>query len=186
LYLPLNLSLQNSNTMTTIRSSLTTKDFDPEDFLKEHFATMSLENSVQPIAFTEGATKEDQFDLSTTQSKSAPKHKKVSIVGCGQVGMAIAYSILNQEIAGSIALVDIDAEKLDGEAKDLRQGSAFHQRVRIEASSDYSITAGSHLVIITAGVAQKTGESRLSLVERNGKLVTSRREKHYCLCHSIY
>lgn len=155
------------------RSSLITKDYDPEDVLKEHFASMNLENSVLPIAFTEGATEEDQFDLSTTQSRNAPKHKKVSIVGCGQVGMAIAYSILNQEIAGSIALVDIDAEKLDGEAKDLQQGSAFHQRVRIEASSDYSITAGSHLVIITAGVAQKVGESRLSLVERNGKLVTS-------------
>jgi lactate dehydrogenase-like 2-hydroxyacid dehydrogenase len=163
---------------TASRSSLITKDYDPEDVLKEHFASLNLENSVLPIAFTDGATEEDQFDLtsSTTQSRNAPKHKKVSIVGCGQVGMAIAYSILNQEIAGSIALVDIDAEKLDGEAKDLQQGSAFHQRVRIEASSDYSITAGSHLVIITAGVAQKVGESRLSLVERNGKLVTSEGE----------
>ena len=45
------------------------------------------------------------------------KHKKVTVVGCGQVGMAIAYAILNQEIAGSISLVDINSEKLDGEVR---------------------------------------------------------------------
>lgn len=59
-----------------------------------------------------------------------------------------------------------------GEAKDLKQGSAFHQRVRIKASSDYAISRGSHLVIVTAGVAQKVGESRLSLVERNVKIMS--------------
>lgn len=43
--------------------------------------------------------------------------------------------------------------------------------MRIQASSDYSISKGSHLVIVTAGVAQKVGESRLSLVERNVKIM---------------
>jgi hypothetical protein len=85
--------------------------------------------------------------------------------------MAIAFAIINQEIAGSIALVDINEDKLDGEVKDLRQGSAFHQRVRIEASSDYNVSAGSHLIIVTAGGAQKPGMSRLSLIEMNGTLI---------------
>jgi L-lactate dehydrogenase len=149
-------------------SSLTTGGYSPEDILKEHFASLNLESSVEPIPFTEGAIEDT---VSNQLAKNARKFKKVSIVGCGQVGMAIAYSILNQEIAGCIALVDIDEEKLEGEAKDLRQGSAFHQRVRVEASSDYSITEDSHLVIITAGVAQKVGESRLSLVERNVRIM---------------
>jgi hypothetical protein len=46
------------------------------------------------------------------------------------------YAILNQVTAGTIALVDMNADKLDGEAKDLAQGSAFHQRIRIEADTD--------------------------------------------------
>jgi malate/lactate dehydrogenase len=62
----------------------------------------------------------------------------------------------------------LNENKIDGEVKDLRQGSAFHQRVRIEGSSDYKVTAGSHLIIVTAGAAQKPGMSRLSLVEING------------------
>jgi L-lactate dehydrogenase len=64
-------------------------------------------------------------------------HKKVTVVGCGQVGMAIAYSMLNQVIAGTIALVDMNRDKLEGEAKDLEQGSAFHQHIRILASDEY-------------------------------------------------
>lgn len=51
--------------------------------------------------------------------------------------MAIAFSLLNQTIAGTIALVDRNRDKLEGEAKDLEQGSAFHQHVRILASDDY-------------------------------------------------
>lgn len=64
-------------------------------------------------------------------------HKKVTVVGCGHSGMAIAYAMLNQATAGTIALVDIDKGKLYGEAKDLEQGSAFHQHVRILASDEY-------------------------------------------------
>ena len=51
--------------------------------------------------------------------------------------MAIAYSMLNQVTAGTIALVDMNKDKLEGEAKDLEQGSAFHQYVRILASDEY-------------------------------------------------
>jgi L-lactate dehydrogenase len=70
-----------------------------------------------------------------------------------------------------LALVDIDTKKLQGEAKDFLQGSAFHQRISIEASDDYAVSQSSHLVIITAGAAQRPGESRLGLVERNTKIM---------------
>jgi L-lactate dehydrogenase len=87
--------------------------------------------------------------------------------------MAIAYAILNQMSAGTISLVDMNADKLQGEAKDLEQGSGFHENVRIEASTQYDVTAHSHLVIITAGAAQRPGESRLNLVERNVAIMSS-------------
>ena len=97
--------------------------------------------------------------------------KKVTVVGCGMVGMAIAYSIINQHICGELALVDVQGDKLDGEAKDLAQGSAFHQYVRVKASTNYEVSAKSNLVIVTAGAAQKVGESRLDLVEKNAKIM---------------
>ena len=93
---------------------------------------LRLEHSVEPIPYTAG------IEL-TPENVSADKlgHKKVTVVGCGQVGMAIAYSMLNQVTAGTIALVDMNKAKLEGEAKDLQQGSAFHQHVRILASDEY-------------------------------------------------
>ena len=99
-----------------------------------------------------------------------PKNK-VSIIGCGQVGLAIAYSLLNRNTVGALALVDVDEEKLIGEAMDLRQGSAFYSRVKIDASKDYAITADSDLVIVTAGTARRPGETRLDLVARNAGIV---------------
>ncbi len=93
---------------------------------------LRLQHSVEPIPFTAG------FEL-TPENLPLDRlgHKKVTVVGCGQVGMAIAYSMLNQVTAGTIALVDMNKEKLEGEAKDLEQGSAFHQNVRILASDEY-------------------------------------------------
>lgn len=93
---------------------------------------LRLNHSAEPIPYTGG------IEL-TPENAFIDKlgHKKVSVVGCGQVGMAIAYSMLNQVTAGTIALVDMNKDKLEGEAKDLEQGSAFHQHVRILASDEY-------------------------------------------------
>ena len=95
-------------------------------------AQLRLQHSVEPIPYTDG------FELTPVNLPTDYLgHKKVTIVGCGQVGMAIAFAMLNQVIAGTIALVDVNKEKLEGEAKDLEQGSAFHQYVRILASDQY-------------------------------------------------
>ena len=90
-----------------------------------------------------------------------------------QVGLGCVTAILNQDICGTIAMVDINKTKLEGEAKDFQQGGGFHQTTTILASDQYDVSAKSDLVIITAGVAQKPGESRLSLVERNAKIMSS-------------
>lgn len=76
-------------------------------------------------------------------------------------------AVLNQGLCSSLALVDINADKLAAEAADLRHGSMFTHHVRITASTDYVVSAGSDVVVVTAGVRQRPGESRLSLVDRN-------------------
>ncbi|GBP00729.1 L-lactate dehydrogenase [Eumeta japonica] len=100
-------------------------------------------------------------------SKDETNGNKVTIVGVGQVGMACAFSILTQGVSNDIALIDMMEDKLKGEMMDLQHGSTFLRNAKIRASKDYSVTAGSKLCIVTAGVRQREGESRLDLVQRN-------------------
>uniref|UniRef100_A0A915CXI7 L-lactate dehydrogenase n=1 Tax=Ditylenchus dipsaci TaxID=166011 RepID=A0A915CXI7_9BILA len=94
-------------------------------------------------------------------------HNKVTIVGVGQVGMACAYSILQQNLASQICLTDVVEDKLKGEMMDLQHGLAFTRHCHVMADTDYKITEGSKVCIITAGCRQREGETRLSLVQRN-------------------
>ncbi|KAJ8633714.1 hypothetical protein MRB53_027050 [Persea americana] len=95
------------------------------------------------------------------------RHTKVSIVGAGNVGMAIAQTILTQDLVDELALVDAKPDTLRGEMLDLQHAAAFLPRTRISASVDYAITTGSDLCIVTAGARQIAGESRLNLLQRN-------------------
>lgn len=81
--------------------------------------------------------------------------------------MAIAQTILTQDLVDELALVDANSDKLQGEMLDLQHAAAFLPRTKIQASLDYSITAGSDLCIVTAGARQIPGESRLNLLQRN-------------------
>ncbi|KAI5626946.1 L-lactate dehydrogenase B-A chain, partial [Silurus asotus] len=109
-----------------------------------------------------------------------PPRNKVTVVGVGQVGMACAVSILLQvrlveistgsttsELADELALVDVVEDKLKGEMLDLQHGSLFFKTPKIVSGKDYSVTANSRIVVVTAGVRQQEGESRLNLVQRN-------------------
>ena len=104
-----------------------------KSLVQDHLSNLRLNHSLEPIPYTG----EIEISPINTPNDGALGHKKVTVVGCGQVGMAIAYAMLNQVTAGTIALVDMNKEKLKGEAKDLEQGSAFHQNVRILASDEY-------------------------------------------------
>ncbi len=102
------------------------------------------------------------------------QEKKVSIVGCGQVGLATAYSILNQELCDHLILIDVNATKLYGEVKDFQQASAFARRFcTVQGSTDYDLTKDSDLVIVTAGAKQRPGQSRLDLLSINVKIMKS-------------
>ncbi|XP_062074726.1 L-lactate dehydrogenase B-like [Humulus lupulus] len=116
------------------------------------------------------------LDLSQTffrpiQSAAPPsptkRHTKISVIGAGNVGMAIAQTILTQDLADELVLVDAKPDKLRGEMLDLQHAAAFLPRTKILASVDYAITAGSDLCIVTAGARQIPDESRLNLLHRN-------------------
>ncbi|KAF2896294.1 hypothetical protein ILUMI_09879 [Ignelater luminosus] len=115
--------------------------------------------------FPDMATK--QALLTSVSPPVVSSGNKVTVVGVGQVGMACAFSILTQHVSSEVALVDCVADKLQGEMLDLQHGSPFMKNAKIHASTDYAVTAGSRLCIVTAGARQREGESRLDLVQRN-------------------
>ncbi|MED6133725.1 hypothetical protein PIB30_030698 [Stylosanthes scabra] len=101
------------------------------------------------------------------------RQTKISVIGAGNVGMAIAQTILTQDLTDELVLVDNKADKLRGEMLDLQHAAAFLPRTKIHASVDYAVTAGSDLCIVTAGARQNPGESRLNLLQRNLALFKS-------------
>ncbi|MFO8016489.1 MAG: L-lactate dehydrogenase [Candidatus Woesearchaeota archaeon] len=95
---------------------------------------------------------------------------KVAIIGCGFVGSTAAYAMMIRKTASEIAVIDINREKARGEAMDLEHGIQFVPGSSISFGDSYELCKGADVVVITAGVAQKKGETRLQLVGRNAKI----------------
>ena len=91
---------------------------------------------------------------------------KIAIVGCGNVGSTFAFALSASGVAREITLVDTNQERAKGESMDLNHGASFIKPVLI-SHSDYEGCQGADIVVITAGVGQKPGQSRLDLVENN-------------------
>ncbi|KAI4327110.1 hypothetical protein L6164_019610 [Bauhinia variegata] len=108
--------------------------------------------------------------LNAAPPSPTKRHNKISVIGVGNVGMAIAQTILTQDLTDELLLVDVNPDKLRGEMLDLQHAAAFLPRTKIHASDDYAITVGSDLCIVTAGARQIAGESRLNLLQRNVNL----------------
>ncbi|MBU1142920.1 MAG: L-lactate dehydrogenase [Firmicutes bacterium] len=98
---------------------------------------------------------------------------KVVIVGTGMVGMSYAYSLVNQGTVEELVLIDIDTEKALGEAMDLNHGLAFSPRKMSIKAGNYSDCKDAHIVVITAGVNQKEGQTRIDLLNSNAKIMKS-------------
>lgn len=94
------------------------------------------------------------------------KKTKISIIGAGFVGATSAYALMMRGIASEIVIIDINKDKALGEALDLAHGVSFVNPVDIY-SGDYTDIKDSDIIIITAGAAQKPGETRLDLVNKN-------------------
>jgi len=91
---------------------------------------------------------------------------KVTIIGAGYVGSTTAYALMNAGTTSEIAMIDLNEKKLAGEIMDLNHGITFVPPVKIYAGT-YEDCKDSNIVIITAGVNQKPGETRIDLLKRN-------------------
>jgi L-lactate dehydrogenase len=114
-------------------------------------------------------TREKLLSLNVGVESTIPTNK-VSVVGVGQVGMACAFSMLVQGVCNELALTDVAADKLKGELLDLRHGLPYLKNVKIEADTDLAVTKGSKIIVVCAGLRQRPGETRLSLVQRNTQI----------------
>ncbi|WEK83326.1 MAG: L-lactate dehydrogenase [Mycoplasma sp.] len=97
------------------------------------------------------------------------KHQKVVIIGDGTVGSSYAFTLVTQNIAQEIGIIDLNKNKADGDALDLSHALAYTSP-KLIYSADYKDCKDADLVVITAGAAQKPGETRLDLVHRNLKI----------------
>ena len=97
--------------------------------------------------------------------------RKVVLVGAGFVGMSMAYSLLNQGGVNELVLIDVNKDKTIGEEMDLSHGLPYApHKMKIKAGS-YKDCKNASIVVITAGLAQKPGQSRLELAVANAKIM---------------
>lgn len=101
-------------------------------------------------------------------------NNKVVIIGCGNVGMSYAYSLLNQRsYVHELVLIDINEDKALGEAMDLNHGLSFApSKIDIKAGN-YSDCRDAKIVVIAAGANQEVGETRMDLIYKNNTIFKS-------------
>ncbi len=92
--------------------------------------------------------------------------RKVVMIGCGFVGAACSFAIMQSGLFSEMVLIDADKSKAEGEALDISHGVPFAKPVKIYAG-DYDDIKNASLIIVTAGANQKPGETRLDLVKKN-------------------
>ncbi len=102
--------------------------------------------------------------------KSKSAGKKITIVGAGNVGATIAYTFAVNGTCSDVVLIDINKEKAKGEAMDIRQGVSFSHNMEIWDGT-YADATGSDIVVVTLGLARKTGQTRLDLAQANVNIV---------------
>ena len=91
---------------------------------------------------------------------------KVAIIGAGNVGSTLAYTLLLQDVATRVSLIDVNHEKALGEVLDLAHGASYLDNVDIRAEG-YEGVADADVIVLTAGRGRKPGESRLDLARGN-------------------
>ena len=107
--------------------------------------------------------------------------RKVVIIGCGFVGAACAFALMQHGLYSEMVLIDANAARAEGEAEDIAHGLLFAKPMDIRAGS-YADAADASLAIVTAGANQKPGETRLDLANKNiaiARDVTANIMKYY-------
>lgn len=99
---------------------------------------------------------------------------KVVLIGCGNVGMSYAYALLNQRTSvNELVLIDLNKERILGEAMDLNHCLAFAPTKMVIRCGDYPDCKDASIVVIAAGANQEVGETRMDLIHKNSKIFKS-------------
>ena len=97
---------------------------------------------------------------------------KIVVIGAGNVGEAVAYTLMVRAQANDIVLIDLNEDRAQGAALDIGHGTSFYKQIWIRKGG-YEECADAKLIIITAGIARKPGQTRLDLAKVNINIVTS-------------
>jgi L-lactate dehydrogenase len=97
---------------------------------------------------------------------SGLNYRKVAVIGCGFVGAASAFALMESGLFSEMVLIDANKEKAEGEALDISHGLPFAKPMQIYAG-DYKDLSDAYVIVVTAGAGQKPGETRLDLVKKN-------------------
>lgn len=95
--------------------------------------------------------------------------RKAAVIGCGFVGSASAFALMQSGLFSEMVLIDADRQKAEGEALDISHGLPFAKPMKIYAG-DYDDIRDASIAIVTAGAGQKPGETRLDLVKKNAAI----------------
>lgn len=98
--------------------------------------------------------------------------RKAAMIGCGFVGSASAFALMQSGLFSELVLIDANHDKAEGEAMDIAHGLPFAGQMKIYAG-DYDDIVDAAVIIVTAGASQKPGETRLDLVNKNVNIFKS-------------
>ena len=99
-------------------------------------------------------------------SETSVNQRKVAMIGCGFVGSATAFALMESGLFSEMVLIDADKYRAEGEALDISHGLPFARPMKIYAG-DYDDIVDAAIIIVTAGANQKPDETRLDLVQKN-------------------
>lgn len=99
-------------------------------------------------------------------------YRKAAVIGCGFVGSSSAFALMQSELFSEIVLLDVDQLKAEGEAMDISHGTALLSPINIHAGT-YDEIKDAAVIVLTAGAAQKPGETRLDLIHKNVSIFSS-------------
>lgn len=98
--------------------------------------------------------------------------QKIILIGDGAVGSSYAFALVTQNIGRELGIIDMNVAKTEGDAIDLSDALAFTSPKHIYAAT-YADCKDADLIVLTAGAAQKPGETRLDLISKNLKIFKS-------------
>lgn len=99
------------------------------------------------------------------------KSANIVLIGDGAIGSSYAFNLLTSGVGGSLGIIDVNMTRVQGDVEDLSDALPYVAQKSIYAAS-YADVEYADLVVITAGVAQKPGETRLQLLAKNAAIIT--------------